>query len=215
MAVGITFVIFPMVGWKQVALDLEGPQLIWLILREAFIGITLGFVSRGFFYAVSAAGEVTSMAMGLSSASLLNPAMNTQGTAVEQLKVVLATLIFLGVNGHHIFLRGLIKSYEVVPLSVQGLKFIQASFLSEFVRTIMVAGLRLSAPVMITVLILNLTMGFVGRAVPQINVLIMSLPVTILAGLIVLLVCLPLFYEQLGQVFAQMAEEMFGVLKVW
>lgn len=213
LALSITFILFPLVGFMQIAGDLGGTQLIWIVMREVAVGLTLGFVTRAFFYAVGAAGELAGISMGLANASLFNPAMSSQGSAVEQLQVVLATLLFLGFNGHHVFLQALAHSFEVVPLSTGSLKFLNANYWAGLLQMISLSALKLSAPIIGAILILNLAMGLVGRAVPQINVLVMSLPVTIFGGLAVMFICLPLFQLELVSLFEQMSAEIFTSLK--
>jgi flagellar biosynthetic protein FliR len=80
-------------------------------------------------------------------------------------------------------------------------------------QDIFVAGIKIGAPVMVALLLMNVTMGIIGRAVPQINVLITSLPVNILVGFIILIVSTPLFIDSLTGVANKMFENMFAIMK--
>lgn len=213
MALVISMVVFPIVGWQHLSASFGSMEIVWLAGREIFIGLALGFITRLFFYAVSVGGELISLAMGLSSAQMFNPSLNSSGSSIEQFENILASLIFLAINGHHLFLSGLFKSFEAVPLSLGAVQFFNPQYLGTIVQAVVVAGLKLSAPVMISVLFLNIAMGIAGRAVPQMNVLVMSLPVTILAGFAILLVALPLYFDQTSEVLNSMTEYLFGALK--
>lgn len=209
----ISLLLLPVVGWKNLDADLMSNQIVWLALKEGFVGALLGYFCRMFFFAISIAGEIISVSMGLSGAQLLNPALGQQGSAMEQFETALATLFFLAINGHHFFLIGLAESFTLLPISNL---FIKAQVFSQFgglVQEIVVIGIKISAPVLIAVLFTNVAMGIVGRAVPQINVLITSLPVNILVGFVVLIVSVPLFIGEMGDLIDVMADRLFWLMK--
>ena len=169
---------------------------------------------RMFFYAVSIMGEIVSVSMGLASAQLYNPAMGSQSNVIEQFQLVLATLFFLALNGHHIFIAGLASSFDLVPVASIGVNYKAFAGIAVMVQDVFLMGLKMSAPVLIAVLLANVVMGIVGRAVPQINVLVTGLPVTIMLGLGVLIVITPLFVLEMGGLLNLMAERFFTVMKV-
>ena len=81
------------------------------------------------------------------------------------------------------------------------------------IRMVTVAGLKMSAPVMVVIFFLNVAMGIIGRAVPQINVLVTSLSVNIVAGLLVMIVTLPALILGLDRDLAQFADLLFKYLR--
>ena len=89
-----------------------------------------------------------------------------------------------------------------------GLKAILPFFLG-----LLTVCVQIAAPVLVTILFLNISMGIIGRAVPQINVLITSLPMNILAGLVIVLISLPLALSFLDHFHVQVAEQIFGFIK--
>lgn len=190
-------------------------SIIGLAVKELILGFTMGFLTTLIFHAVSVAGELISMAMGLSSAQIFNPALNTQQSSVNQLYFFLAAFLFLGIRGHHYFIMGLAESFKLVPLSVI---LPRLSTLGEFVllgHKIIEVGLMLSAPVLVSILLVNFSLGIMGRAVPQINVLITSLPINALMGLGVLIVILPFFVDALKTEINEFSQVLFGFLKVF
>ncbi len=189
--------------------------LIGLAVKELVLGLSMGFLTTLIFHTVSIAGEMISMAMGLSAAQIFNPAMNMQQSSVNQLYFFLAAFLFLAIRGHHYFLTGLVESFRLVPLNVL---LPRLSSLGEFAllgQRIMEVALLLSAPVLVSILLVNFSLGIMGRAVPQINVLITSLPVNALLGLGVLIVVLPFFVEALKTEIIDFSEVLFGYLKVF
>lgn len=213
IALTLTLVIFPVVEWKGLAVELESLEIVWLALREIFIGVSIGFLARTFFFAMQVGGEIMSTSMGLASGQLFNPEMGGTVTATEQFQVAIATLFFLAINGHHFFLSGMADSFQLVPLSSAGLSLKGLKETQVILQLVVEMGLKFAAPVMIAVLFMNITMAVIGRAVPQINVLITSLPVNILVGLIIFLTALPLMLWQMHDLLEVTTSRVFHILK--
>lgn len=215
-ALSVTFCVFhviPRAGIDSASLE---TGLAWLAVKEAFIGILMGFVSRLLFYAVEIGGHMIATSIGLTSATVFNPASGANSTVIEKFYLVLLTLLFLGLNAHHTFLSAMVESFTAIPISPVGIDL--AAFNSqkaggEMIQQVTIAGLKMGAPVMVVIFFLNVAMGIVGRAVPQINVLVTSLPVNILAGLVVMIVTLPALILGLDQGMVEFGDMLFKLLK--
>lgn len=209
----LAIVMFPAIGHDR----LSAPQLeqfyIWLLMREAFIGLALGFLARFFFFAISICAQIASDSIGLSSVQLLNPTTNDRSSAIEEFYTILATLFFLGLNGHHIFISGLAKSYEILPLSLNALNMAVLGSAGTLAQSVTVMGIKLAAPVLVSIFCMNLAMGIIGRAVPQINVLVTSMPINIMVGFFILMVSIPLLITGMGELLNHTIAGVFGVLK--
>ena len=182
----LALVVFPTLKWTPEQTATLQSGLVLLVLREAFIGLSLGFLARLFFFAFRVAGEMVSQAMGLGSASLFNPSLGGQTSAVEQFYTGMVTLFYLAVNGHHQLITGLVASFQWVPAGLLKLNVSQFTGLGQMTAEIIDLGLRLSAPVVISLLVANLVLGVVGKTVPQLNVLVTSFPINIMIGLFLL-----------------------------
>jgi flagellar biosynthesis protein FliR len=212
-ALVLAIVLFPVVEWQTISADLGSTALIPMVVREAFIGLFIGFTARMFFFAVNIAGQMISLSFGLAGAQLLNPSFNEFSTVVDQFQVLLATLFFLAINGHHMLIAGLYESFELLPL---GLLELQTSSLANFgyiVQQILELGLKMAAPVVIAILLMNVVMAVMGRAVPQVNVLVTSIPVNILVGLVVMIIALPLMVTEMDQLLLVTSERLFQFLR--
>ncbi|RME16388.1 MAG: flagellar biosynthetic protein FliR [Bdellovibrio sp.] len=214
-ALVMSLVIFPVISWKQISVDLESLHIIWLVGREIFIGVAFGFLARIFFFAISIAGQIMSTTLGLSSSQLFNPAMGEQTSSLEQFEIALATLFFLFFQGHLIFISGLVESFQFLPLSMKGIQLQSGIHFSEMVSSVMLIGFKLSAPVLVSIFFMNISMAIIGRTVPQINVLITSLPVNILVGFIVLIFSMPMLVWQFKDVLNVSIEQVFGLMKTF
>jgi flagellar biosynthesis protein FliR len=213
LGLSLTMVMFPAAGRDRLDAASIEQFYFWLIMREAFVGLALGFLARFFFFAISISAQIASDSIGLSSIQLMNPTTHDQSTAIEEFYTLLATLFFLGLNGHHIFIAGLAKSYEIVPLSLKALELGGLSNMGAIAQSVMVMGVKLSAPVLVSIFCMNVAMGIIGRAVPQINVLVTSMPVNIMVGLFVLIISIPLMLTGMGELLNETITGVFGVLK--
>lgn len=193
--------------------ELINDHIISLAAKEVMIGLMIGFLTRFFFFAISIAGEIVSVSSGLSSAQLFNPTMGSQSQVLEQFQFSLAAILFLFLNGHHFLISGLSQSFSIVPLSMNDIKYEQFQNVALLGQDIMFLGLKLSAPVMGTVLIVNVAMGVLGRAVPQINVFSTSMQVTIIIGLGIFFWTLPLLIPEMEVLITQLTDNMFKFMK--
>jgi flagellar biosynthesis protein FliR len=213
-ALVLATLLFPVINKTGLDAKTITDNLYVLLIRETLIGLILGFVTRMFFYAIAIGGNLVGTSMGLASAQMFNPTMESQSPTVEQFYVVIATLFFLAVNGHYVFLTGLSRSFEVIPLGLAGPNpagLYKASL--PVMQEVMLSGLQVSAPVLISVFVVNLAMGIIGRAVPQINVLVTSLPINVMVGLTISILVLPMFFVEMDNFMKSMAEQMFRLMK--
>lgn len=213
LAIIFSLTVFPALHFSNPELLTMGDNLILLVVRESAIGLVLGFSLRAFFYAISVAGEITSVTMGINSAQLFNPASGENSNVFEQFQLVLATLFFLTINGHHLFIQGLAHSFELIPVSSVGFNYKAFAGFSTIAQKTMLMGLKMSAPVLVAVLMANLSMGIVGRAVPQINVLVTSFPVTIMVGIAVMFVCIPFVLHEMTGLLDIMTTEFLNIMR--
>ena len=112
--------------------------------------------------------------------------------------MIFASLFYLGVNGHHFLLTGLVDSFRLVPVSADLMKTGQIKNIALFVQQIVEVGLKFAAPVIVAILVVNLVLGVIGKTVPQMNVLVTSFPINILVGFVILMFTLPLMVDQMG-----------------
>jgi len=210
----IAVLLFPILKFQHADVLKISDDIVFLAAREIFLGIFLGYLMRLFFFTINIAGEMIGVSSGLAQAQLFNPAMGTQSNVLEQFYLVLATLFFFGLNGHHIFIQGLAKSFEMIPVADTGIKTAGFTSIAVGFQSILLMGIKLASPVMISILLTNLAMGVLGRAVPQMNVFMTSMQVTFLVTLFVLIVSVPFFVEQMEVVLNGMADQFMAAMKV-
>jgi flagellar biosynthetic protein FliR len=111
-------------------------------------------------------------------------------------------------------IMGLSQSFDILPIGVVGFKAQGFSGLTMITKEVIEMGLRMSGPIMVSIFVANIAMGVLGRTVPQINVMVTSLPVQILMGVFILILTMPLFFSEMNHFLDTMATEFISILKV-
>jgi flagellar biosynthetic protein FliR len=152
------------------------------VFFQIVVGLMLGFVAQLLFSAVQAAGELIDLASGFTLASLYDPLSNVTSSMFGRLHQLVAVTLLFALNGHLLLVRGLLTSFEVLPLHPVSVSALAATVTANVGR-FFVAALEIAAPVMAVLFLAELALGLVGRAVPTLNVFSMSFPLKILLTL--------------------------------
>lgn len=187
----IALVLFPTINSSVVISYNSWLGLFIGAIVQTFIGLAMAFVCHMFFYIINSGASLISLSLGLSSAQIYNPVMGYSVTSFEHFYFIFAGLFFLSVQGHHVFLQGLSDSFQLMPLNNMTIDLKRTMSYTLVCKDVMEIGLKLAGPVLITILVMNVTLGLIGRTVPQINVLVTSMPINILVGLTLMAICMP------------------------
>ena len=161
-------------------------------IKEVLIGLCMGLATLLISQAFIVAGQTIAMQTGLGFASLIDPVSGTNTAVVGQFFTVLCTLVFFSVNGHLIFFRLLLLSFEVLPIG----SFLLAKGLNEFLfffGSMFTAGLAMALTAVCTMLVVNFTLGVMTKAAPQLNVFSLGFAISMVVGMFVLIFSLNAF----------------------
>ena len=157
---------------------------------ELVIGMSLGFILSMGFQAVELAGRVISIQLGLSLASVFSPTEEEASTAIDPFFSVLAGLVFLAMSLHLAVVQALAHSFAVYPVG-GGWPADLALTASQTIALSLELGVRVALPIALVLLLVELSVALLARAIPQINVFILGLPLKMLVGIAVLAVAMP------------------------
>ncbi len=205
IAVAVALVLTPVIDFR-----FEKTEIVLLVMREVLFGIMLGFAARFMFFAVDIAGQVMSNAMGMSIANAFNPDVG-QSTDIARLYGFIAMLVFLSMDAHHDMIYIFVKSYEWVPGGIADLRSLLGEVTSITARMFTIA-LKISAPMIVIMLITNMLFGFINKAAPQMSVFFVGYPVYIFVGFLVMLLGLPVFIMVMTGYFGTVKEGMARML---
>lgn len=183
------------------------------IISEFLIGLVLGLAVRLLFSGFEVAGELVGSQMGFSIVQLLDPATHHQTPLIGQFQILMASLTFLSLNAHLVIVRAIGMSYDLVPPFGASLSDELAVDVIRLSQDMLVVALKLAAPVFCTILIVNASMAMLGRAVTQMNVFILSFPLTIGAGLFVMGLALPYSLHLFESEFLKLTDVIFVLLQ--
>jgi len=184
LCVLLTVLFFPVVNLGEARMPSSGTGIFRLILSELMVGALLGFLVQIFFEAVSMMGEVAGFQAGFSITNILDPQNGVQVSILSNMASLVALALFLALDGHHLFLRALQESYEIVPVGGLALKEEPLMELMRRAGDMFVLSIKMGAPVIVGLLLLQAALGLLSKAIPQMNVMIVAFPLQIVLGLV-------------------------------
>jgi flagellar biosynthetic protein FliR len=216
LAFTVNLIVFPVAAatgaGQVVTMSVSEMGLAFIVLKEAMVGFLIGFTAKLFFDGLGFAFGHMGTQMGFNMASAYDHHAEANTPVVSQMIMILALLLFLGLNGHHLFIRAIVQSYHAVPLGSFVFTKKIAAYVLETSGQVFWIAVKLSAPMALVIFMINCAFGIVAKAVPQINVLIVSFTVNILAGFLVLTLTMPVFGTSVEDVFRLMMDRMAGLI---
>jgi len=212
IAVILTLIIAPLLPPQDFA-NLSTGNLLLGIAEQILIGLLMGFAISLVFSAIETGGHLVGQTMGLGFAQMVDPNNGITIPVVSQFYTLLATLIFLLLNGHLLLITTLVESFKVLPVLAfrpQGDAIWQ---LLSAALWIFKGGVLIALPVMTALLLVNIAFGVVMRAAPQLNIFVIGFPISLLLGFVLILVTLPGYLTQFGQLLDQAFALMMGMLR--
>ncbi|MEE9356664.1 MAG: flagellar biosynthetic protein FliR [Methylococcaceae bacterium] len=183
LSVAITLVVMPMVD-RPPPIEVFSWQGGAVVLQQLLIGIVTGFILQMVFSLVTFCGQNIAYGMGLGFATMIDPQTGIQVPVISQFFWILATFMFLLLNGHLVVLHMLIDSFNTLPIADIGFERDDYWRLIRWSSSIFSGGLLLSLPAVMTLLLVNIGFGVATRVAPQLNIMAVGFPVTIMAGMV-------------------------------
>ncbi|NLF30709.1 MAG: flagellar biosynthetic protein FliR [Planctomycetes bacterium] len=164
--------------------------LVMAVGREMLVGATLGYAASLLFVGVTVAGHNVSQQMGIGLAEVFNPQLDDATDLVSTTLNMLALVIYLSIGGHRLLVEGLMGTFTTVPL----MGFSAGADVLEIMLALLTAafilGIKVAAPVLVTMMLASVAMGLIQRTMPQLNILSAGFQIRVLASLTILAVSL-------------------------
>ena len=194
----VTFAVLPVIPAAPVNIELFSLASAFVILQQILIGIAIGTLSIFVVQTFVVAGQVIAMQTSLGFASMADPASGQSSLVVGQFYVLLVTLLFLTLDGHLLMIEMIVRSFETLPVSMEGLFAADYEKLAGWFSLMFSAALAFSIASMVAMLLVNLSFGIMTKAAPQLNIFSLGFSVSMVFGLFVLwvtLVNVPIHFE--------------------
>lgn len=171
------------------------------VLREVAFGLLLGLAMNLVFLAAHTASRLVGLQMGFSIGGVIDPLTGSDSATLDQFYALLAMLVFFAVEGHHVVILTLAETVQAVPPGTFDPLVLSGDAIARFGAGLLVTAVRIGLPVVAALLLVDVGLGIVARTVPQMQVLLVGLPVKVGVGLIVLAVSVPATASLMGLAF--------------
>ena len=189
LAVALAMLAAP-IAVAPVGLDPFSLAAVPVIAAEIALGLAMGFALKMVLDAVALGGQSIALSMGLGFALFIDSARGINVPVVSQFLMLLATLIFLALDGHISAMEMLIASYGSVPIGTT-LNFATiAGSLLELSAIVFTGAVQIALPAVAALAIVNIAFGVMSRAAPTLNLFAVGFPVSLLFGIVALLLTL-------------------------
>lgn len=192
-AVFLSMIIISAVPLKASVSSTEVVPFGMVVIIEFITGYTIGFGAYMVFSILSLAGQFIDMQIGFSMVNVFDPMSQIQLTITGNLYYYILMMIAIITNAHHYFIRALLYSFKVIPLGGMTISPALNTAIIAYMDSFFTIALRISAPIFFVMLITNVVLGVLARAVPQLNMFVIGFPIKIMFGLLTIFVMLTSF----------------------
>jgi flagellar biosynthesis protein FliR len=190
IAVAISIGLTPIAMHGQ-HLPSDGVQIVELVLEGMLVGLAFAFTLSLLLAGLESAGALVDVVSGFSYGTLINPMNGEQTAVMSRFYSLVGTLIFLVIGGDAWTLKGLGRTFTLVPLTSAPRLSSLIGGVEQVFATVFTAALEIAAPVLIALLITDVAFGVVSRVVPQLNVFAVGFPTKVAVALLVVAASLP------------------------
>ncbi len=208
----LTIVLMATIGDSAIPAAVSIADLTVLALKELLVGFMIGFVFAILFWGVDSAGSIAGYQIGLTMASVIDPSTNQQQSIIGMFWMLIALIIFFGINGHHLIIRAFYDSYSVIPAGQVMISGSTGELVLRLSTYVFVIALKLAAPVIVTMFLTDVALGVVSKLLPTMNVFIVSFGLKIAVGFAVIALSLPMFAYVLEKSTNYLNEQLLTLL---
>jgi len=174
-----------------------------LVITEVLAGLAMGFALQIGYAATFVAGETIANAMGLGFASMIDPQSGQSTQVVGQFLSIIATFLFLAMDGHLLLIGYVVQSYQALPPGGAMLSNDAIYGLVMFGGALLGAGLTVALPVGFALILIQLVMGMLARSAPSLNIFSVGIPVALFVGLVLLAIASPIMGQGIAEALRQ------------
>lgn len=187
------------------------PDLINYTIMETMTGLVLGYITTICFNSLKIAGSLIDQQLGLSMVNIYDPNSKDQSTLIENIMYWMGIIIFFSMNGHHRLIEGIQQSFKLIPIGESILSNNFTYIINVFVQCFII-GFKIAIPIILSLIITDLIMGLISRSVPQLNVMIIGMPLKILVGFMFFIISLPFILNEVHNLLNKIPHILDGTL---
>ncbi|MEM7206996.1 MAG: flagellar biosynthetic protein FliR [Pseudomonadota bacterium] len=192
LAVTLTLVVAPLLP-PPPAVDVLSAEGLLITLHQVLIGATMGFIVQMVFAALVMAGEQMAFAMGLGFASMVDPQNGVTVPVVSQFFTIIATLLYLAMNGHEIAIEILVETFYTMPIATTGLGSDGFWGVISWGSQMFINAIHIALPIVASLMLVYIALGVMTRVAPQLNIFSVGFPLTLMVGFITIMLFMRTF----------------------
>ena len=200
----LAIILMPVVPTPEIGLNASLGSILVIAAKEIAMGLLIGFAAMVLFMGVQMSGHIMGFQMGFLVAQVIDPASGQKMSILGEFQFVLAMLIFLAIDGHHLLINAVAGSFSMVPLGGVAFSAAAAEIPIRICVDIFAIAVKIGAPMIVTLFLTDVALGIIARTVPQMNVFIVGFPLKIGTGFAVLAISFPF----ISYVFAKLMHGM-------
>jgi len=204
ISIFITMIVIMVVQPEPVDSGTLAGVYLMMLVREIFIGLTLGFITNMFFNTVQVAGEIMDMQSGLGMAKVFDPETNVQMSVMGSVISFMMYLYFFATNSHMSYIQLFVISFDTLPVGGEGFNPDLGYNIVSYFSVLLAIVVKLAMPIIAAAFILEFCMGMLMKSVPQIQIMVVNIQLKVAVGFMMLfLIAIPL------------ADFVDGYLDIW
>lgn len=214
MSLVIAFVMYPLVKDQGFLMPSTVGNIAWVIIRELFIGLVIGFTAKLVFSGIELAAQFSGIQMGFGASNIVDPITSQRMLVVSTFQLWFATILFLSLDGHHLFFSAIADTFHRIPIGTAVFSGDLAKSIVDSTSMVFLIAIKIAAPITAVMIMTNAILGIISRFIPQINVFIMSFPLSIGIGLIILSSSIPFIAYMIKSLYETMSFDIAKVISL-
>jgi flagellar biosynthetic protein FliR len=210
----LSYILLPMVFSANTVIPDTFFPYFALVAGEFLLGLIFGFVSSLILHAIQMAGHVLDLQIGFGIVNIFDPQFGQQIPLLGNFKYILALMVFLATNGHHVLLSALFASFKLIPVTGVVFQPSLADFILGLVSGVFTIAFKISIPVLAALVLTDVALGILARTMPQMNIFVVGVPGKIIVGIFALSVSLPFYILFLEVGFNGMYQDIYRLLQI-
>lgn len=178
----LALVLYPNLGVSGTLMPTNMFGILLMLVGEVILGLVLGMAVNFFFAGIQSGGEILAMQMGFSMITLADPMSGNNTGLIAHFLYMVATLIFLSLDGHLYLIKAFSYTFRIVPPGGLVIREVLLAEVLELASMVFAFALRIAAPVMAALFLTEVALGLMTRAAPQIHIMEVGFPLKICVG---------------------------------
>ncbi|HDI2821223.1 TPA: flagellar biosynthetic protein FliR [Acinetobacter baumannii] len=172
-----------------------------LIISEFLLGIVLAFGFHTAFASLDLVGKLLDLQIGINTAGVFDPSSSHLNGVISDLLIAIAGVLFFILNLHYTLLNGLVALFRVIPLGSFNFQLLNIKKLVSLMGEQFIFAFIILLPVILGVWLVDIAFAIMSRSMPQANIYFLALPVKFIAGLVLLMLAMPMIVQNIPRLF--------------